>query len=165
MEGLPARYVMHGLVALSYGVNLGQRTVINFLIPAIAADPSVPVDASSVGLLLGAFFPFYCSTQIPGGLIGRVVGDHRVIGLNLAAVAAMFFAVPAAARRGPLTLAAVFAAMGAIQASPGVVPCPCPHWRADRQSVLAPSPVSLLLIRKPANHTPHTIRTLHPHAI
>ena len=72
LSTMQARYVMYALLAMAYGVNIMQRNAINFLVPLIAHNLRLPIEAS--GMLLGCFFPTYVLTQIPGAFIINLIG-------------------------------------------------------------------------------------------
>ena len=113
----PARYAMYALLSGAYGLNILQRTAIKFLSSSIIADPTIScVSASSSSMLLGAFFPAYCLTQVPASFLARIVGEHAVTSMNLFGIASLFLLVPVAASAGgDHVLASVFLAMGALQ--------------------------------------------------
>ena len=120
---MQARYVIYALLSMAYGVNIMQRNAINFLIPLMATDLRLPIEAS--GMLLGCFFPTYVLTQIPGAFIINLIGEKLLTSVNLFANSALLLGLPAAARAGPRALAVAFAAMGAFQGPivPAVAGC------------------------------------------
>jgi sugar phosphate permease len=97
----------HGLI------NHAIRSALPSLIPLIPGYTE-----SQQALLLGAFFPGYICTQLPGGAATQRFGGKLVSTVNLWSNALLFLLTPLAARHGgAVAVAAVFAALGLAQGS------------------------------------------------
>ena len=107
---------MYALVSGHGLVNHTIRSALPSLIPLLA-DALRYTEAQRV-LLLGAFFPGYILTQLPGGWATQRWGGKFVITVNLYSNAVLFFLTPLAARLGSAgSVAALFIALGLSQGS------------------------------------------------
>lgn len=74
-------------------------------------------DEHQQGMVLGAFFWLYWSTQVPGGVLARRYGTKLVFGLGNLVPALLAFAIPAASRTHYGALLFIRLAQGCISVS------------------------------------------------
>lgn len=71
-------------------------------------------NAHEQGMVLGAFFWLYWSTQVPGGVLAQRYGTKIVFGLGNLVPALLAFAIPAASKAHYGALLAIRLAQGCI---------------------------------------------------
>ena len=106
-----------GLLATDVGVCACRRLGLPSLIPFIVNE--YQFSEAQRALLLGGFFPGYCLTMVPAGLISTRFGYKNILSLNLAGNALVLLATPIFAglspRLGVAPLFCCFATMGLLQ--------------------------------------------------
>lgn len=111
------RFIMVGLSMGVRLVNFVQRLGLPSLIPFIVTEYGFSEGQRAV--LLGGFFPGYCLTMIPAGIISTRVGYKSLLSINLAGNALVLLATPVAASLstslGVAPLFCCFTVMGLLQ--------------------------------------------------
>ena len=106
-----------------YGMLMGSilsiktlRTVLNSVVPLMAADATLGLSAAEAATLLSSFYPGYLLTQMPAGPIVQRFGGKPVMSISLLGTGLIFLCAPRAMDRGGVALlGALLGVLGLLQ--------------------------------------------------